>query len=797
MQIQSTQGPVYKMLQSLAQQWSVRVVPALASAERIVVPRVVGLLQPTILLPASATTGLTPSELEMVLAHELAHVRRYDMWVNLVQRLAEAALFFNPGLWYLSRRISALREYCCDEQTCGIAGHDPTAARVRYAQALLRVAEMSDSRHSTTELAALAASGRSPSELRRRVARLFGEPLREPVRLSRGALGGLAFGLALLFAGSITWQSVAEDETPKPETHTYPITVTGRALDEQGNPIENAEIVLASPRTDGAPLAAWYTNEKGEYRFENIPLPIERADTTNGRDSGSFEVFGRAEGFAFAWRTIQWFYPDRKHVLDTNPSRPPVDQRSGFGTEDKIELDLTFDAPTTLRGRIVDDTGQPIPNSKLSIKDVESLDETFSQHGLESFNWPSLVPREIKNCRTDPDGSFTFSNLPAEYRFSIGVSPPEHMGRMVYAATHEGKLPDVNGNPVYTGNFEVVFASPRQVTFQVVYRDTGKPAAKVGVGGMVNKASFWETTNDEGLVDVPLPDGTYAIAMLPRTGTAYLRTNTEVEVSAESVKEPITIKLNPAAIVDIRVVDADTGKPLKGADVWWEKHRRNSEEAYREVRGWRSWEVETRISHYEEPRSDENGKMRVFLEPGKHRIGVGKEAWPEGYNAVEIDGIELDCQVGKPLKVEFKMRNQVREPVSSSNDKSHEQELVAAKIESLQELVDSYDAIYQRIKGIGTQGGEPDKESMALYYLRTAQAELAEARGNSKQAVQRYAEALQAAEENVKFQQTLYDAGRMPLQAVLEANAQRAKAKVALSEARERLGEPRDGTDHD
>ncbi len=93
-----TAGPLYQALHALARSWSMRVIPALAQVPGIVVPQVVGFLRPTILLPASALTGLKPEELEMILAHELAHVRRYDTWVNLVQRLAETVLFFNPGL---------------------------------------------------------------------------------------------------------------------------------------------------------------------------------------------------------------------------------------------------------------------------------------------------------------------------------------------------------------------------------------------------------------------------------------------------------------------------------------------------------------------------------------------------------------------------------------------------------------------------------------------------------------------------------------------------------------------------
>ena len=165
----------------------------LARSQQITVPKIIGLVRPTILLPAAAVIGLSTSELEMVLAHELAHIRRHDMWVNLLQRLAEAVLFFNPALWYLSRRTSSLREFCCDELTCGELTKSGEETRTRYARALLKVVEVSirtaanrskGRLHESSELASLAASGKSPSELRRRVAHLFGEELREPIRLT-------------------------------------------------------------------------------------------------------------------------------------------------------------------------------------------------------------------------------------------------------------------------------------------------------------------------------------------------------------------------------------------------------------------------------------------------------------------------------------------------------------------------------------------------------------------------------------------------------------------------------------
>lgn len=95
------------------------------------VPGAIGWLRPVLLLPASAIVGLTPAQLEAVLAHELAHIRRHDYLVNLVQSLAEALLFYHPAVWWVSGRIRYERELCCDDLAVELCG-DP----VCYARAL-------------------------------------------------------------------------------------------------------------------------------------------------------------------------------------------------------------------------------------------------------------------------------------------------------------------------------------------------------------------------------------------------------------------------------------------------------------------------------------------------------------------------------------------------------------------------------------------------------------------------------------------------------------------------------------
>src|SRR5207245_11316893 len=79
------------------------------------VPTLIGWLRPVVLLPASTLAGLSPAQLEALLAHELAHVRRLDYLVNLGQTTAETLLFYHPAVWWVSHRMPVERAHCCDD----------------------------------------------------------------------------------------------------------------------------------------------------------------------------------------------------------------------------------------------------------------------------------------------------------------------------------------------------------------------------------------------------------------------------------------------------------------------------------------------------------------------------------------------------------------------------------------------------------------------------------------------------------------------------------------------------------
>jgi beta-lactamase regulating signal transducer with metallopeptidase domain len=173
----------------------------LAQSALVEVPTVIGALKPLILLPATAMTGLSAEQLDAILAHEIAHIRRHDYLVNLVQTVIETLLFYHPGVWWLSGKIRQERENCCDDIASDLCENP-----IRYAEALVRMEEL----RTPAGGLALAATGGS---LRSRIRRLLGPTSHESS--TSWWVGGLVsllivFGFVVTL-GSLSTQSQAEE----------------------------------------------------------------------------------------------------------------------------------------------------------------------------------------------------------------------------------------------------------------------------------------------------------------------------------------------------------------------------------------------------------------------------------------------------------------------------------------------------------------------------------------------------------------------------------------------------------
>ena len=130
----------------------------LATSERVSVPAVIGFFKPVIVIPEWALRELPSEELSVILLHEFAHLRRWDDWTNLLQKMVRAIFFFHPAVWWIESRLSLEREMACDDQVLAKTGN-PRG----YAQCLISLLEKSAARRSWAMAQALVHRARESS----------------------------------------------------------------------------------------------------------------------------------------------------------------------------------------------------------------------------------------------------------------------------------------------------------------------------------------------------------------------------------------------------------------------------------------------------------------------------------------------------------------------------------------------------------------------------------------------------------------------------------------------------------
>ena len=228
-----------------------RAVRLLASA-RVAAPMAIGWLRPAVLLPASALMGLAPDQIEAILAHELAHIRRYDYLVNLLQTVVETLLFYHPAVWWISRRVRIEREHCCDDLAVAACGD-----RVVYARALASLAEQR-----LAPRPAVAATGGS---LLDRVRRILGLQPSRPVGRRTTLAGILVLGLLLtlgILYGCAMGRQVTSSERPDRADGAWSAPAGGL----------EGRLVLALPRISETD---WFALKLELRNVGEVPLAVQ------------------------------------------------------------------------------------------------------------------------------------------------------------------------------------------------------------------------------------------------------------------------------------------------------------------------------------------------------------------------------------------------------------------------------------------------------------------------------------------------------------------------------------------
>lgn len=244
-------------------------------------PCVIGWLRPVLLVPVSVITGLSTRQLEMIVAHELAHIQRYDVLVNYVQTAVETLLFFNPAIWWISRRVRFEREHCCDDLAAEVCGD-----RLLYARALTRLEQLRGLTPSTV----VAADG---TPLLYRIRRLAGIETRSGYQSRAGLVGAFLLSISIALAAGWFGGLVSPDAAAETRISTWgDYAPAGDDLDGRW---------YVDPDGDELTIRLKFKSRSGTSSFSIYleELPESTLLKDNGfrieRDAGTFYCEGRLE----------------------------------------------------------------------------------------------------------------------------------------------------------------------------------------------------------------------------------------------------------------------------------------------------------------------------------------------------------------------------------------------------------------------------------------------------------------------------------------------------------------------
>jgi len=188
-------------------------------SSRIHTPMTIGHLKPIIFFPLGLLSSIPTDQVEAILAHELAHILRRDYLINILQNFVDIFFFYHPGIRWLSARIRAERENCCDDVAVGVVGDS-----IKFAHALANIQVWSTKQPAL----AMSASGRK-DKLFHRIRRVTKMKKKE-TRSSEGLVGACVLGLFLVIAGiAASASSMGPDSTApsRMKTKLFSMEATG------------------------------------------------------------------------------------------------------------------------------------------------------------------------------------------------------------------------------------------------------------------------------------------------------------------------------------------------------------------------------------------------------------------------------------------------------------------------------------------------------------------------------------------------------------------------------------------
>jgi beta-lactamase regulating signal transducer with metallopeptidase domain/protocatechuate 3,4-dioxygenase beta subunit/3-methyladenine DNA glycosylase Mpg len=485
--------------------------PRLRACRQIHEAIATGLLRPLILFPVAWLTELPPDMLEAVLAHELAHLYRWDLWVNALQRFIEVLLFYHPAVWWLSRRLRIERELCCDELAVSLI-HD----RLRYAQTLERVGRLVVL--GTSSDLALTIGGKQMTLLLR-VTHLLGP---RPTRLSPTPwLAGLA---ALVLPIAVWWFALSAPVAHGLAAEHGMGLVTATVVDSANKPVPGVEVQVYKNRLRVKP--PFRTDAKGQFR---VPRAWRSSE---------------AEDYTLVVRD-----QDRLGWFDFYQNLTTGGQELAF----RIQL-LSLDQ--TVQGTLVDEQGKPLAGVPVGVSYF--YDETNHYASAGRFGKEGL----IRSTPTDQKGRFRIE-VPAGTQ---GELQPRHRDWLALR---------IRWKPGQNDLGRIQLGRAGRIEGHVVDALAGKPLRGVLVGAQAynqdSETGGWgDTLTDakgEFLIGGLRP-GQYNALFLGRPGDCRLTAPATEAVNVQIGKPArVEFRASTGRLLAGKVLDTQTGKPLEQCHV--------------------------------------------------------------------------------------------------------------------------------------------------------------------------------------------------------------------------------------
>ena len=594
---------------------------ALLETRRAVMPMTWGLVRPAVLLPSQASEW-TERLRRIVLLHELAHVKRYDVGFQLLGRLTCALYWFHPLAWYALRRLRIDRELACDD--CVVHSGELASD---YAAELLQIARS----YQPVRLAAAIAMAQR-SSLEHRIRAMFDRACSHlPLsgRAARLLLVGVTILVTAIAAVRLTPRAAAEDDqseppiaesseaTPSSDASSEPadedaeeVEFAGVVTDADGKPLAGAEIWMTAPEGDDRDLASRpsvrrlaESDRQGQFSFRLGPLRREEPSDANWTSSA--DLIAKAPGHGCDWLPLAAFEKNPATSPQRDEMQQRIDQVLGRGRFASRALKLPPDAGP-VRGRLIDLEGRPLADVSVSIETIQApdlaiLDQAFESSSRDLYyravntsRIPSQIDRQawqtlMPSVKTNENGEFSLSGLGAGQMVTVTLAGERVAAERLYIVGRDMEtkhIPYIEPNgakDVFLGVRFTHAAGPgRSVGGRITEFQSGKPIAGARVfierlfgrddaldsaGRLrLDTRHIQDVTDEQGgfrLIGTPPGDG-HVLNVVPPKSNPWLMAEQEfaVDSAAPTLDAMVNVQICRGIWIEGRVTDAATGEAV-------------------------------------------------------------------------------------------------------------------------------------------------------------------------------------------------------------------------------------------